>query len=172
LRLSQNEQVRWFNEGKPPTQKDLDEGGLILHPKARGYLLCPSCGRMLTAPEPETGDIDDPKPWLEAYAAGVGSPLELKYLQPFEKHGFHPQKQVPVSPSPSQPSISIADFAVLDWRLAIYVDGAAFHVGRRLRRDRFIRDRLRSGNPPWRVEELRAADLREGVTLVEGSKKT
>src|SRR5262249_20736440 len=27
----------------------------------------------------ETGDIDDPKPWLDAYAAGVGSPLELKF---------------------------------------------------------------------------------------------
>src|SRR5208337_2945143 len=23
----------------------------------------------------ETGDIDDPRPWLEAFAAGVGSPL-------------------------------------------------------------------------------------------------
>jgi hypothetical protein len=115
----------------------------------------------------KTGDIDDPKPWLEAYAAGVGSPLELRFLRLFEKHGFYPQKQVPVSPSPGEPPISIADFAVPDRRLAIYVDGAAFHLGQRLRRDRFIRDRLRSGDPPWRVEELRAADLGQGSTLAK-----
>ena len=48
------------------------------------------------APARETGDIDDPRPWLEAYAAGVGSPLELAFLRLFETHGFHPQKQVPV----------------------------------------------------------------------------
>ena len=106
----------------------------------------------------ETGDIDDPRPWLEAYAAGVGSPLELEFLRLFEKHGFHPQKQVPVAPNPGEPPISIADFAVPERRLAIYIDGAAFHMGQNLRRDRFIRDRLRHGNPPWRVEELRAPD--------------
>jgi len=356
LRLSQNEKVRWVNEGKAPTPKDLDEGGLILHPKAKGYLLCPSCGRMLTAPEPDTtpsggrrkargssknqdefghadgcprrgsapkplaistgegvevlrllvpipaaseqnewvswglslgyalingmqhhfmlgsgeldfelegpwltgeatgrykmlslafidpslggsgylvriaerfsrvakrtiehldhpdcetacyrclksyqnqrhhehlewpqivpaletlaqvepasrplktGDIDDPRPWLEAYAAGVGSPLELKFLRLFEKHGFHPQKQVAVSPSPGEPPLSIADFAIPDRRLAIYIDGAAFHVGQRLRRDRFVRDRLRSSALPWRVEEFRATDLGRGAALVE-----
>ncbi len=115
----------------------------------------------------ETGDIDDPRPWLEAYAAGVGSPLELKFLRLFEQHGFHPQKQVPVAPNPGEPPISVADFAVPERRLAIYIDGAAFHVGQRLRRDRFIRDRLRHGNPPWRVEELRAADLGQGTALVE-----
>ena len=40
-----------------------------------------------TAPEPgprETGDVHDPRPWLEAYAGGVGSPLELKFLRLFE----------------------------------------------------------------------------------------
>ena len=116
----------------------------------------------------ETGDIDDPRPWLEAYAAGVGSPLELTFLRLFEKHGFHPQKQVPVAPNPGEPPISIADFAVPERRLAIYIDGAAFHVGQRLRRDRFIRDRLRKGSPPWRVEELRAADLGHGIGLVGG----
>ena len=115
----------------------------------------------------ETGDIDDPRPWLEAYAAGVGSPLELKFLRLFEKHGFHPQKQVAVAPNPGEPPISIADFAVPERRLAIYIDGAAFHVGQRLRRDRFIRDRLRNGNPPWRVEELRAVDLGRGAAIVQ-----
>ena len=115
----------------------------------------------------ETSDIDDPRPWLEAYAAGVGSPLELKFLRLFEQHGFHPQKQVPVAPNPDEPPISIADFAVPERRLAIYIDGAAFHVGRRLRRDRFIRNRLGTGDPPWQVEELRAADLSQGRALVE-----
>ena len=115
----------------------------------------------------ETGDIDDPRPWLEAYSAGVGSPLELKFLRLFEKHGFNPQKQIAVAPSADELTISVADFAVPDRRLAIYIDGAAFHVGDRLRRDRFIRDRLRNGDPPWRVEELRAPDLAQGVALVE-----
>ena len=110
----------------------------------------------------ETGDIDDPRPWLEAYAAGVGSPLELAFLRLFKAHGFHPQKQVSVAPNTGEQPISIADFAVPERRLAIYIDGAAFHVGQRLRPDRFIRERLRHGNPPWRVEELRAVDLGQG----------
>jgi hypothetical protein len=63
--------------------------------------------------------------------------------------------------------ISIADLAVPERRLAIYVDGAAFHAGSNLRRDRFIRNRLRNGNPPWRVVELRAADLARGRALVD-----
>jgi hypothetical protein len=115
----------------------------------------------------ETGDIDDPRPWLEAYAAGVGSPLELKFLRLFEKHGFHPQKQVPISANDGEPPITIADFAVPERRQAIYIDGAAFHVGQRLRRDRFIRDRLRNGNPPWQIVELRSNDLARGKSLVE-----
>lgn len=117
------------------------------------------------------GDIEDPRPWLEAFNEGVGSPLELKFLRLFEQHGFHPQKQAPVSPSDSEAPISIADFAVPERRLAIYIDGAAFHVGQNLRRDRYIRNRLRNGNPPWRVEELRAADLKLGRALVERLKK-
>ena len=112
-----------------------------------------------SAPKPrprETGDIDDPRPWLEAYAAGVGSPLELAFLRLFEKHGFHPQKQIPVAPNPGEPPISVADFAVPERRLAIYIDGAAFHVGR-LRRDKFIRPTAQ-GAPPWQWG-TQAADL-------------
>jgi hypothetical protein len=115
----------------------------------------------------ETGDIDDPRPWLEAYALGLGSPLELRFWRLFEEHGFVPEKQVPVSPGETKPAISIADFAVPDQRLAIYVDGAAWHVGPNLRRDRYIRDRLRNGSRPWTVIELRARDLRDGSALVE-----
>jgi rubrerythrin len=112
-------------------------------------------------------DIDDPRPWIEAYAAGVGSPLEHKFLKLFAEHGFHPATQVPVAPSQEERLISIADFAVPESRLAIYIDGAAFHAGDNLRRDRYIRNRLRNGTPPWTVEELRAGDLSSGRGLVE-----
>ncbi|MFZ4438831.1 MAG: DEAD/DEAH box helicase [Syntrophales bacterium] len=113
------------------------------------------------------GDGDDPRPWLDAYAAGVGSPLEHRFLRLFEDHGFYPQKQVPISPTSGERPISIADFAVPERRLAIYIDGAAFHIGDRLRRDRLIRGRLRQGSHPWRVVELRASDLSRGRSLVE-----
>lgn len=65
----------------------------------------------LAMAEPETlplqrGDSDDPSPWLEAYDAVVGSPLELKFLWLFEKHGIEVEKQVPVSPDPGGRPIS------------------------------------------------------------------
>ena len=115
----------------------------------------------------KVGDIEDPAPWLEAYALGLGSPLELKFWRLFEKHGFTPQKQVPVAPAEGMKPISVADFAVPEKRLAIYVDGASVHIGSVLRRDRFIRNRLRNGNPPWKVVELRAPDLSLGKGLID-----
>jgi hypothetical protein len=121
-------------------------------------------------PEPrplKSGDIDDPGPWLEAYAEGVGSPLELKFLRLFQQHNLPVEKQVPVAPADGEAPISVADFAVAGARIAIYIDGAAFHVGQNLRRDIFIRERLRNGSPPWKVVELRAADLGRGQSLVE-----
>ncbi|MGD0949890.1 MAG: DEAD/DEAH box helicase [Candidatus Binatia bacterium] len=114
----------------------------------------------------ETGDIDDPRPWLEAFAAGVGSPLELRFLKLFEQNGFHPQKQVPIAPDDDAAPISIADFAVPERRLAIYIDGASFHVGDNLRRDRFIRRRIREGSARWKVVTLTASDLARGGNLV------
>ncbi len=126
-------------------------------------------GLAATVPQPvalQTGDADDPRPWLDAYAAGVGSPLEHRFLRLFEENGFHPQLQVPISPSPTERPITIADFAVPERRLAIYIDGAAFHVGERLRRDRYIRDRLRNATPPWHVVELSARDLSRGRSLI------
>jgi hypothetical protein len=99
--------------------------------------------------------------------AWIGSPLELRFLRLFEEHGFTPAKQVPVSPIESGSPISIADFAVPESRLAIYIDGAAFHVGSSLRRDAFIRSKLRQGASAWTVEELRAADMAQGARLVE-----
>ncbi len=115
----------------------------------------------------QTGDIDNPRPWLEAYQAGVGSPLELKFLRLFEKHGIVVEKQFPVSPSDGEPPISVADFAIPARRIAIYIDSAAFHVGQTLRRDRFIRGRLTTSSQPWQVVEFRATDLGRGRTLVD-----
>lgn len=50
LRLSRNEEVRWVNEGPPPTPAELQLGVPVLHADGKGWLLCPSCGRMLDAP--------------------------------------------------------------------------------------------------------------------------
>jgi replicative superfamily II helicase len=120
------------------------------------------------APTPQpSGFQDDPRPWLEAYAEGVGSPLELKFWRLFEKHGFRPEKQMPVRPTAGGPAISVADFGIGAARLAIYIDGASVHVGHRLRRDRLIRQRLREAQPPWQVLELRASDLARGESLVK-----
>jgi hypothetical protein len=124
-----------------------------------------------TAVKLELGDTHDPRPWLEAYAAGVGSPLELKFLRLFEQNGFHPAKQVEIAVPDGSTPITIADFAVPERRLAIYVDGASIHLGHVARRDRLIRSRLQKATPPWRVVELRAADLGKGAVLVESLKK-
>src|SRR5271157_4813130 len=50
LRLCQNEEVRWLNEGRPPSPRELEQGVAVLHAEGKGYLLCPSCGRMLHQP--------------------------------------------------------------------------------------------------------------------------
>lgn len=108
------------------------------------------------APEPrppEKGDNQGPGPWLEAHAAAAGSPVELKFLRLFESGGIGVEKQVGVPP---EAPISTADFAQVERKVATYVDGAAFHVGDRLRRDRAIRDRLRAAG--WTVLELGAPD--------------
>jgi hypothetical protein len=114
--------------------------------------------------QPDRYAFDDPRPWLEAYAAGVGSPLELKFLHLFETHGFHPGKQVGIRVGSPTKQVSVADFAI--GKLAIYVDGASVHIGRRSRRDRLVRDRIRNANEGWEVVELRASDLSRGQALV------
>ncbi len=96
----------------------------------------------------ELGDTHDPRPWLESYAAGVGSPLELKFLRLFEKHGFQPAKQVEIGIPDGTTPITIADFAVPERQLAIYIDGASVHLGHVSRRDAYIRNKLRSATPP------------------------
>ncbi len=123
-----------------------------------------------TPPEPlpaGVSDAQDPRPWLEAYAEGVGSPLELRFLRLFQKHGVAVEKQVPVAPADGARPISTADFVVTGRKVAVYVDGAAFHVGNNLRRDRYIRERLRAGG--WRVVELAARDLHDTAWIGEFS---
>jgi len=112
------------------------------------------------------GDINDPTPWLEAYKEGVGSPLELKFLKLFEQNKIKVQKQVPV---PADFPISTADFAIIDGskQIAIYIDGAAFHVGKNLRRDIIIRNKLKNAQKPWTVIELRAKDLGKFTEIIE-----
>jgi superfamily II DNA/RNA helicase len=119
---------------------------------------------VLAAEAPVVGVVDpDPaRPWREAYAAGVGSPLEHKFLKLFDAHGVAVDKQVPVGPA--ERAISVADFVLRGQRVAIYVDGAAFHVGDRLRRDAIIRKRLAEGG--WRVVTLRARDLGDPAAVV------
>lgn len=114
-----------------------------------------------------SGFQDDPRPWLEAYAEGVGSPLELKFWRLFERYGFSPEKQMQIRLSAGEHPLSVADFGVEAARLAIYIDGASVHVGHRLRRDRYIRQRLRDTQPPWKIVELRATDLIRGQSLVD-----
>ena len=100
----------------------------------------------------------------------MGSPLELKFLRLFEQNGILPDKQVPISVQDGASPITVADFAVPERRLAIYVDGASIHLGHVARRDRLIRNRLRTAIPPWTVVELRATDLGRVAELVAGLK--
>jgi hypothetical protein len=128
---------------------------------------------MLASAPPEAralkaSEMDDPRPWLEAFDSGVGSPLELKFLRAFEAAGIAVEKQVSVAANGGEPPISVADFVVAGTRTAIYIDGAAFHRGERLRRDRVIRERLRVGNVGWTIVELRATDLGRGAEIVRG----
>lgn len=109
----------------------------------------------------------DPRPWIDAYQAGVGSPLELTFLRLFETHGIEVEKQVPVSPEPGGRAISRADFVVKGKPIAIYIDSAAFHTGSNLRRDRAIRARLRSGSAGWTIIELQHGDLLHPETFLE-----
>lgn len=119
------------------------------------------------APSQSASTSEDPQPWIRAYQAGVGSPLEHRFLELFMAHGLAVDKQVPVSADVGGSPMSLADFVIPGSRVALYVDGAAFHRGQRLRRDGLIRERLRKGTMGWRIVELKAADLRRGKELVE-----
>jgi hypothetical protein len=42
-------------------------------------------------------DLNDPRPWLEAFDAGVGSPLEYRCLMLLKVAGLNPLKQFPIA---------------------------------------------------------------------------
>lgn len=73
--------------------------------------------------------------------------VEVQFLQLFEKHGFHPQKQVAIVLPGAVGPLFDRRLCSADARLAIYVDGASVHVGTALRRDRAIRSRLLKSGP-------------------------
>jgi hypothetical protein len=113
------------------------------------------------APEPralDAIDVNDPAPWLQAFSAGCASPLEYRCLQLLEQAGYAPAKQYPISEGGGLP-FTVADFAFPDQRVAIYVDGLAFHTGDRLRRDRVIEQRLQGMANPWKVLRIYAHDI-------------
>ncbi len=103
-------------------------------------------------------DIANPVPWEEAFNAGCGSPLEYRFLKLFEESGFLPVKQYPIADDTGK-IFTVADFAFPDNKVAIYIDGLAYHKGDRLRRDRAIDVRLQNMNPPWNVLRYTAKDF-------------
>jgi ATP-dependent helicase YprA (DUF1998 family) len=112
------------------------------------------------APEPrplDTIDLNDPAPWAQAFAAGCASPLEYRCLQLLENAGYAPAKQYPINDGGLP--FTVADFAFPDRRVAIYVDGLAFHTGSRLRRDRAIEERLQNMVHPWKILRFTARDV-------------
>jgi hypothetical protein len=111
-------------------------------------------------------DIDDPAPWQEAFAAGCASPAEYRCLRLLEGAGLSPAKQYPISDG-SGPAFTVADFAFPEKRVAIYVDGVAFHTGDRKRRDKAIEARLQSMGKPWMVVRIKAREAyRDGEMVV------
>lgn len=115
----------------------------------------------LTKSEPKQrplsgADIRDPQPWIDAYQAGCDSPLELRMLNLLKGAGFNPQQQYAI---PQDHPITIADFALSDKRIAIYVDGLAFHTGDRIRRDKAIQRRIEKLSPKWTVFRYTAREL-------------
>jgi very-short-patch-repair endonuclease len=71
--------------------------------------------------------------WEEARREGCGSPLELRLLRAMREAGMEePEKQFEVR-SPGGQLLTLADFAFLQQRVLIYVDGLAFHSALRQR---------------------------------------
>jgi Lhr-like helicase len=130
-------------------------------------LVMPDLEQLAAEPPRKTGqDNYDPRPWLEAYDQGCGSPLELRFLRLFEQNGIAVDKQVALAPEPGAPPISVADFVVQGTKKAIYIDGAAFHRGERLRRDRYIREKLKAGSMGWEILVFGRKDLDEPGQVV------
>jgi very-short-patch-repair endonuclease len=107
----------------------------------------------------EAIDLNDPRPWREAFEAGVGSPLEYRCWVLLQAAGLCPLKQYPIADPTTGRTITISDFAFPDRQVSLYVDGASIHVGEVLRRDRRIEERLRGISPPWTVLRFGRKDI-------------
>lgn len=103
-------------------------------------------------------EVANPRPWLEAYAAGCASPLEHHCLNLLTTAGLNPVKQHPITDDTGR-AFTVADFAFPEKRVAIYVDGVAYHTGANLRRDQAIEKRLQSLTQPWQVVRVGAKGL-------------
>lgn len=119
--------------------------------------------------EAHASDRERVRAWIEAYEAGLGSPLEMRVLRGMEAVGLVPVKQLAIAIEQGRGAFTFADFAFPEQRIAVYVDGAAFHVGHNLRRDKAIRDKLRAASPPWTVVEIRAGAISDGIQAVLGA---
>ena len=116
-------------------------------------------------------DTNDSAPWQQAFAAGCASPLEYRCWQVLEQAGLSPVKQYAIRDSAGLP-FTVADFAFPDQRVAIYVDGVAFHTGDRLRRDRAIEQRLQNMQQPWQILRATATQIdRHADRLVEAVRR-
>jgi hypothetical protein len=110
-------------------------------------------------------DHSDPAPWREAFAAGCASPLEHRFLKMLEAAGLNPEKQYPISNDFGK-VFTITDFAFPQRRVAIYVDGLAFHKGDRLRRDQTINERLTKLQHAWSVVRITSRNMQEGLDQI------
>ncbi len=106
-------------------------------------------------------DKNDTGAWQEAFAAGCGSPLELKALKVIEGLGLEPAKQYKITAPDADRPFTIPDFAFVDEKVAVFIDGVAYHVGDRLRRDKAIDERLRKLG--WHVLRFTAQDIHRGA---------
>jgi hypothetical protein len=110
-------------------------------------------------------DRSDTDAWQEAFAAGCGSPLELKALKVIESLGLDPAKQYTITAPDTDRPFTIPDFAFVDEKVAIYIDGVVYHRGDRLRRDKAIDERLKMLG--WHVLRFTAQDIHRGTLAQE-----
>lgn len=115
-------------------------------------------------------DYSDPAPWKEAFGAGCASPLEHRFLKMMEGAGLSPQKQYPIADD-SGKVFTVADFAFPEKRIAIYVDGLAFHKGDRLRRDKAIETKITTSNHPWIIFRVNIKTLNSKLNEIFTSLK-
>lgn len=110
-------------------------------------------------------DYSDPTPWKEAFAAGCASPLEHRFLKMMEEAELSPLIQYPIADDAGK-VFTVADFALHDKRLVIYVDGLAYHKGERLRRDKAITDKLVRLQNPWAVVRVTSRNMQQKLNEI------